>query len=382
MDNLKDYIGWMGDIPISATGLRDADALILCELSYFDFSPLFDAPDAAPYLRDYRAVLQAGTARVQITGSGESHTEIMQLAAASRRFGALRLRDYVDVLSQEPPVQFSCLCFEDDDFSFLAYRGTDNSLAGWKEDFMFSFTRTPAQELALAYAAEHIRPGRRWYLGGHSKGGNLALYTACLLEPEQWDSVARVYLLDGPGLCPEVMEAARIEAIDAKTRRIIPRFSVVGKLLEPKITDTRIVRSSGFGVGQHSMTTWGVDHGALALAKDPDPMSVWVNEKIRGWSDEISPENRALCVEELFSALQAGGARTVGEIKLFGPDGVEAILKRLRESSDVTKHTLTELPKYAVKTSFQNLIQKYIPRTADAPTPALPDPERSPDGTE
>ena len=190
----------------------------------------------------------------------------------------------------------------------------------------------------------------------------------------QWDSVERVYLLDGPGLCPEVMDPARIERIDPKTRRIIPRFSVVGKLLEPKITDTRIVRATGFGVSQHSMLTWGIDHGELAEAQENDAMSLWINEKIRGWSDEISPENRAVCVDELFDALSAGGAQTVNEIRFFGPDGVDAILKRLRESSDVTKHALTELPKYAVKTSFQTLYQKYIAKPAEPPSlPESPD---------
>ena len=376
MDNLKDYIRWMGDVPIRATGMRDADALVLCCLSYFDLSPLF-AGDETPRLKSYLPVLERSEAKVQITGSADNHLELMSLAAASRRFGELMLSDYVDVLNQEPPVQFSSVCFHDDeDLSFLAYRGTDNSLAGWREDFMFSFTLTEAQELALAYACAHIRPDRRWYLGGHSKGGNLALYAACLLEGAQWDCVERVYLLDSPGLCPEVMDPARIERIDPKARRIIPRFSVVGKLLEPRITDTHIVRASGFGVSQHSMLTWGIDHGELAEAQENDAMSLWINEKIRGWSDEIPPENRALCVDELFDALGAGGAQTVNEIRFFGPDGLEAILKRLRESSDVTKHTLTELPKYAVKTSLQNLYQKYIARPAGPP--ALPD-RRDPD---
>ena len=81
-----------------------------------------------------------------------------------------------------------------------------------------------------------------------------------------------------------------------------------------------------------------------------------------------------MCVDELFDALSAGGAQTVNEIRFFGPDGVDAILKRLRESSDVTKHALTELPKYAVKTSFQNLYQKYIAKPAEPPSlPEGPD---------
>ena len=372
MDNIKDYIQWMGDVPLQATGLRDADAMVLCCLSYFDLSPLFSGEET-PQLRNYLPILDRGEAKVHITGNDENHLELMTLAAASRRYGGLFLSDYVDVLNQEPPVQFSCVCFHDDSgLSFLAYRGTDNSIAGWKEDFMFSFTRTEAQELALAYACAHICPDRKWYLGGHSKGGNLALYAACLLEDALWDSVERVFLLDGPGLCPEVMDPSRIERIDRKTRRIIPRFSIVGKLLEPKITDTSIVRSSGFGVSQHSMLTWGIDHGELALAQENDTMSLWINEKIRGWSDEIPPENRALCIDELFDALSAGGAQTVNEIKLFGPDGMDAILRRLHESSDVTKQTLTGLPKYAVKTSLQNLYQKYVSGKPADP-PALPD---------
>ena len=164
MDNLKDYIRWMGDIPIQATGMRDADAMVLCGLSYFDLSPLFDG-GKTPRLRDFLPVLKRGEAKVQITGSPENHLELMALAAASRRYGELTLSDYVDVLNQEPPVQFSCVCFHDDaGLSFLAYRGTDNSLAGWREDFMFSFTRTEARPEGPVYPLI-LRQGELFVLG-------------------------------------------------------------------------------------------------------------------------------------------------------------------------------------------------------------------------
>ena len=175
MDNLKDYIRWMGDIPIQATGMRDADAMVLCGLSYFDLSPLFDG-GKTPRLRDFLPVLKRGEAKVQITGSPENHLELMALAAASRRYGELTLSDYVDVLNQEPPVQFSCVCFHDDaGLSFLAYRGTDNSLAGWREDFNMSYQTTVPGELATRDAAHMICP----HCGGAMEGNGYATLTPC-----------------------------------------------------------------------------------------------------------------------------------------------------------------------------------------------------------
>ena len=94
-----------------------------------------------------------------------------------------------------PPLQFSAVCFHGKNWSFLAFRGTDSTLAGWKEDFQISVARTGAQELAYEYAEKHLTGKQKWYIGGHSKGGNLALYAACMLSPEQWDKVERMYLL-------------------------------------------------------------------------------------------------------------------------------------------------------------------------------------------
>jgi len=175
VDNLSDYIQWMGDYPFSATGFREADALILCVISYFDLAPVFEKRSGVHRVKDCADMLAEGRARLMITGKDLGYRQILERAAASRRFGQLRMTNYVDRLRSQPPLQFSAVCFHDEaDLSFLAYRGTDNSLAGWKEDFMISFCRTEAQEMALQYARTQLKPGRRWLLGGHSKGGNLA----------------------------------------------------------------------------------------------------------------------------------------------------------------------------------------------------------------
>ena len=158
MDTLTDYVRWMGDFPIAMTGFRDVDALVLCALCYIDLSPVFSTGAERVRVSECAGMIADGRVKVMITGGDKGYPELLSAATSSKRFGELIMSDYCDIFRAEPPLQFSAVCFHDDaDFSFLAYRGTDNSLAGWKEDFMISFMRTEAQELALQFAQEHIQ---------------------------------------------------------------------------------------------------------------------------------------------------------------------------------------------------------------------------------
>jgi hypothetical protein len=358
MDTLSDYIRWMGDYPCSCTGFHEPDAVLLSLLSYIDYTPVIQNNFGKIRLRECLPFVEKGDLQVMIIGEGKAYCEILKLAAESRRFGDLFLTDYLDLQREEPPLQFSAVCFEDEDYSFLAFRGTDSSLAGWKEDFMISFTRTEAQELALAYAQRHLRPGRRWYMGGHSKGGNELLYAASMLTDEQLESVERIFLLDGPGLCPEVMSLEGMQRLDKKTTRIIPEFSVIGQLFKPDITDTRIVRSTAIGLQQHGLVTWGIDYGKLAYADDNDTLSKWINETLALWIGDITQEERPVFVDELFDALSAGGATDFKEFGKDGTEGLEAVLKQFRNSSEMTKKTISELPKQALRLGVDQLRQR------------------------
>ena len=356
MDTLSDYIQWMGEYPISMTGFRDADALVLCALSYIDMSPVFSRGTEECRVRDCREMIESGQLRVMITGGDEGDPELLAHAAVSHRFGDLRMGGYTDVFRPDPPLQFSALCFHDDtDFSFLAFRGTDNTLAGWKEDFMISIHSTEAQELALRCAEEQITPGRRWYMGGQSKGSNLALYAACLMSDAKWEAVERLYLLDGPGLCPEVLDKSLLGRIDCKTTQIVPQFCVVGKLFAPIISDTRIIRSSASGFLQHALISWGIDHGEPALCEAHSAESLLINRAVDEWISNMSPSDRVVFIDELFDALAAGGADTLDELGSGGRAGIEAIIRRLGESSEVTRRTLSDLPKLAVKHNLEKL---------------------------
>ncbi len=359
MDSLKDYIQWMGDFPISMTGFRDADALVLCALSYIDFSPVFSEEMGTSYIRDCLTMVKNDQVKVMTTGGSEGYPELLAAAASSIRFGSLSMTDYLDLSRKDPPLQFAAVCFHDDaDFSFLAYRGTDNSLAGWKEDFMISFTRTRAQKLALAYARDHINGNRHWYMGGHSKGSNLALYAACLLDRTRWDTVDRLYLLDGPGLCPQVLDPTLYRRINAKTTQIVPRFCIIGKLFAPDIKDTRIIQSSLSGFLQHIVISWGIDHGKPALTDRHDSASRIAAEAVNDWISSISPPDRAVFVDDLFEILSAGGADTLDQIRSNGLEGLEAIFRRLRDSRRMTRKSLSDLQLRVLKANLDNMLDR------------------------
>lgn len=365
MDTLSDYILWMGDYPISLTGFHEPDAVILCLLSYMDFRPVFTPDVLSVPLKDTLPILQGDRLRVMITGSGKEHGRIYEAAAKSRRFGDLILSDYVDLLDDAPTVQFSAVCFHGSDCSFISYRGTDSSVTGWKEDFMISFTRTEAQELALNYAKAHLTDDRTWYMGGHSKGGNEVLYASAMLSDEELNRVKHIYLLDGPGLCPEVTDVDITRRIDGKATRIIPEFSIIGKLFEPEISDTRIVLSSALGIEQHGLATWEIDHGRLAYTEENDSVSEWLCESLNEWIGHISQEDRPVFVEEFFDAISAGGTRDLNEIRPGNWNDIEAILRRFDASSTLTKKTLTALPRLAFQNALDQVRQK-IEETAAA----------------
>ena len=349
MDGLKDYIQWMGNYDFSAVPFRDVDAVILGLLAYCDFAPLFERANEV-CLRDSQRMIDAGNVHIEWIAETGLFVQILEAAAKSRRFGALRMTDYMDVMFPEEPTQFSALTFHSDaGWSFIAYRGTDSSLAGWKEDFMISFKRTQAQELAKQYAQNRIDPGRAWYLGGHSKGGNLALYATCMLPEEARARVSRTYLLDGPGICPEVINPQIIGKVNGMVTRVIPGFSVIGRLFEPRIKDTRIVRSSASGFLQHDPTTWGIDHGKLAELAQTDPRSDLIKEILNKWIDNIPCDEREIFVNDIFNALKAGGAETLEALEAHGFKAYEAVTARLKESSEITKRMFKSLSLQALQ---------------------------------
>ncbi len=347
MDTIYQYVKWLGNYSFEETPFCTADALVLCNIVYYDFK-LFDRyPSAPSTLRELcRRVVSERKTQIPYCGINNKETSLfIEAAAQSKRFGDLTVRDYSEKLDHNKAIQFAAMTFDCKDlFSFIAYRGTDDTLAGWKEDFMISFTQTAAQKLALSYANRQIRPGVKNYIGGHSKGANLALYAACLLDSELWYSeVEQVYLLDGPGLCKEVMDTSVAQRVYRRCTRIIPEFSVIGKLFEPKAENTIIVKSTAEGAMQHDLNTWGIEYGEPATAKRNDPKSEELNDVIDKWIENVGQRERKIFVDDLFNSLTADGSATIGDVSEKGIESIENLIVKMLGYRHESKKTIGSL---------------------------------------
>ena len=323
MDPLTDYARWMENVPFGSD-IGDLDAVIMCYLTYADLSPL---PEAGITLRDAVAAMGERDIPCLIVSDDPGFSDRVRQIAAGRRFGDLVIADYTDERDDEKGIQFSAAVFRSPYWSFIAFRGTDQSLVGWREDFIMSFTVMPSQARAAEYARERIGGGK-WYMGGHSKGGNLALYAACAVGEEQRALVERVYLLDSPGLCREALEGTGVDPDAAYDRlvRIIPEYDVVGSLFAPRVPRETVVRSDYRGLMQHDMASWGVDHGRLMAAEQRDPVSLMIGEATGKWLDRVDRQAREEFVDSLFEQLGKGGKKTLRDVSSEGLPGYESIV--------------------------------------------------------
>jgi len=265
--------------------------------------------------------------------------------AAAPRFSHLGLRNYVDIDGVEYGTQFCAMEFVlGSKLSYVAFRGTDNTIVGWREDFEISYREVPAQRRALAYLERVLLGGRRYYVGGHSKGANLAMYGTVFLHREQQDLVSHVYVNDGPGLCPSVVSVALPVGYAEKTTRILPEYSVFGRLFEIPGISEKIVSSSYEGIMEHELLSWEVSDGGLSLVQKHDAASEWVAATLDEWLENVSAKERETFVRELFSALGAGGSRRTSEFGARGIDGLEDVLHAMVSAKPGAKRALVKLP--------------------------------------
>ncbi len=321
MDTILDYIQWERDLPFTVKDVTEVDSVVFSFLSYMDLKEVLVSGRQLTVAECCTILLK------QAKPMTERHRKLYEALAVSKRFGPVVIGSYMDSLVEEESVQFSVMLFRvRRDLTYIAFRGTDNTLAGWKEDFMTCFTLTGGQRMALRYLRRHIQRGMRYDIGGHSKGGNLAMYALSQLEDDKLRQVRHVYLQDAPGLCSDVMDVRPLDRIRSRTVSMMPSFSVVGRLFDPGFPNVRIVQSSAEGIMQHDIETWGVDHGELLLASSLDEASERIHESVVGWLDGVNTEERRHFVDDVFRAVESGGARTVEEL---GPRAVDTMLSEL-----------------------------------------------------
>ena len=338
MANIFDYLKWRGDLTFTQDPPNAVDALIFSGLSYIRFEDPMENP---VLLRDAAETFfsQEGCEERCLL---QKDLELLRLAAQSRRFGDARLCMYRDMLIPEQETQFAAMTFLLDDGSmFLAFRGTDNSLVGWKEDFNMTFQQTiPAQRLAMQYAREvaleHLRPMR---LGGHSKGGNLAVFAAARSSPMIQQRILEVFNHDGPGFTQYLMGDPGYVAIVPRIRTYIPQSSVIGMLLEHEEPFT-VIRSKSLGLLQHDLYTWDVLGRGFIPMEEITESSQFVDATLKTWFANMTNQERGQLVDVMYALLGSGGAENIYD--LLHPKHIRTYIKTLTSDEHLRRVLSTE----------------------------------------
>ncbi len=248
----------------------------------------------------------------------QSSRELLSVVAANPRFRDVRVMDYVSRINEVAEEQFSALAFRLSPTStFVAFRGTDNTLVGWKEDFNMSFKTAIPSQVAAARYLEHVAnktEGSIW-CGGHSKGGNLAVYAGMMCDPSMRARIVRCFSHDGPGFSEKTMTDPLWAGTDTLVDKTIPQSSVVGMVFERQEQDFTVVHSRGTGLGQHDPYKWEVEGLDFAMDDRLDKGANLFDSSINAWLTNATDEERERFVDAVFSVIEASGEPTFGSIK-------------------------------------------------------------------
>lgn len=347
MENIMDYISWRGDLSFEQSQFNEVDNLILACFSYVNL-------DGISAVTKQKGIglkkLTKEFMKLHTMKELEADKSFIRLApfmmmemAKSVRFGKCVVRNYVNDIVTEAEQQFAAMeIVLEDGTSYVSFRGTDDTIIGWKEDFNLSTGVVPAQKRAIEYLqkiSEHTDGMLR--VGGHSKGGNLAIYGSVMCKSAH-EKILEIYSNDGPGFSREFQELPETKEMMPKIIRIIPEYSIIGTLLEHE-KEPVIVASSSKGLLQHDGFSWEVQGPALVRRDRLNKTALRFIEILHKWIDGMDMEQKRLLIEDLFATLQASGYENLSEVQSGGLKSLAAMVKRVEKFAPESRGMMQEL---------------------------------------
>lgn len=317
MGNIIDYAREAYE-DFSVRPLNAVDSLVLSQLAYLNFGdnfPVRPDEDAGTALR-YLVKSDEGAAAFLGIRDSVDNRALVYAIAASPRFKHIRFTNYINQISEAEEKQFSAVTFLlPDGTNYVAFRGTDSTFVGWKEDFNMSFTcPVPAQEEAVKYLDEAaLRHNGLFYVGGHSKGGNLAAYAAIFCNEKTRERIHTVFSHDGPGFLEKVMVLPQYAQMVSRMQKTVPESSVVGMLLEMQ-EPYEVVKSDRIFLMQHDPFSWLVEGNGFLRVETIHGGARFLDRTVHGWLNTLSPPQRMLFVDTLFNLFSGTDVKTVREL--------------------------------------------------------------------
>lgn len=365
MGNIISYVEGCLDA-FKSRSITSVDSLVLSQLSYIHFDralPHFSLPVRVGDLfkAEYFEGLFGGI-RVP-----ELNRALFTAAAASPRFRDIQIFSHVSHLDCELEKQFSATCFLLPDLGvYVAFRGTDGTLVGWKEDFNMAYRfPVPAQQEGaewLRKCAEDAVGDIR--VGGHSKGGNIAVYAAMKCLPELSHRIKAVYSHDGPGFKSEVIGSAEFKAVAPIIDKTLPQSSLIGMLLQNQERYT-VVKSDRFWIYQHDPFSWQTEGCDFVYEDNVTGGAEYLNSTLRDWLEQLPDDRRKMFVDTVFDVIQSTGAETFSQIAKNPRKYLPMLYEAEKRLDPECRHAAVETARGLASLAVKNLGSAVEPDWAD-----------------
>lgn len=369
MANIQDHVRRTGGLPLGEKPFDALDGLILTQLVYMPMEGLMDDEAARPTVAQAWAFLKEHVDYEALDVFQQKRYRLFESCAGLERYAGWRMRDYVNEIDAQKEMQFCACTWElPDGRRYVAFRGTDLTIAGWKEDLNMSFMTVPSQQKAAAYVERAARKAGALMLGGHSKGGNLAVYAgACAAEAAQ-RRIDRVYSFDGPGVDESTLHSEGYGRISPRIESYIPQSSVVGMLLHYHPVYT-VVKSTALGILQHDAMTWQIEDGAFVTQNGLDMSGKITDEAIHAWLQGMDMERRRLLVDTLYQVVDAAQAELVTDLADDWRESAARILEAIRELDPKVKRDVRRMIHSLFSSGASEVVRQVLPNLAELAKP-------------
>ena len=361
MKNMLDYIKEFGHVSFEERAFSEIDALVLTELEYLPLEKVVPSDEngenfvtvkeIAEYMQEHKQELFDENP-MMIT---EERHEVSQVIVDAPRFQSLKFFGVVSVWDKDTTKQFAAVTVEvEPSVRLVVFRGTDETLIGWKEDFLMTYSPlVAAQTDAKEYLAKQASLwGGDLMISGHSKGGNLAIYAAATQEEDVQLRIVDIFCFDSPGLYRSVLETKGYQNIVPLAMRYIPQDSLVGLMLESEVPYV-IVKSNATGAMQHSAMTWEIEDGQFIKMEKLTKNSQLNDQTFKKWTESVSDEELELFWNVFFELLFSVGIDTVNDLYGQFMHYVQEFLKAAGDMDEEKRELLTRIALLLVSTRFE-----------------------------
>ncbi|NLY08707.1 MAG: DUF2974 domain-containing protein [Tissierellia bacterium] len=338
------------------------DSLVLSQLSYLNFSNI------VPGFQDKRGTVKISEllkaekipAMLDNVRDPKSNHRLLIALGMSPRYRDIRLCYYEESLDIAEEKQFGAItCLIDENLAYIAYKGTDATIVGWKEDFNMAYmSPVPSQVEGAAYLqAVTKKISCNLLVGGHSKGGNIAVYASMECDKQIQDRILKIFSHDGPGFRDEVFSTEKYKKIQQKIHKTLPQSSLVGMLLQHQ-EDYKVVESNQFWFMQHDPFSWVISDGDFIYTQGLTGGAEHINTVISQWVSKVDDDKRELFISTLYGVVESMGVIKFSDFNDDWYKKAGIALEAARELDPETKRFVTETIKSLLALYMKSFVFK------------------------